>query len=577
MKLSIVLIVVLWAGLLCGTALCQPGIAPPDPDRLGVYTTEDCANDNVDVGSGGQTTIYCVLTGMSELELSNFDFYLRAESSSQLFILNHSIPPNWINLATVPEFYVAIDVPIPPGMYDELTLVSLTYLLMDYSPVYFFLEPVYSYSPLIPGSMSYGHLGIDQVPMSPVSGRHSSPVFGFNTGHVWYGVVGEILIMAQPEIYGHSWVLSGPDDFEHVGIGVQTLSGMQPGSYSLLWNEITEWVPPSPNPVEFTLEPGGTVQIEGTFRPLPQIQSVADVPNDQGRQARITWQRCPFDKTGEDYTITQYGVYRQQPAGSPEKLDGWDFIGSVPARTDLNYQFVASTLCDSTITDGLCETTFMISAMTADPGVFFDSLPGTGYSVDNLRPITPSGFKVEFNADQNVLTWDAPVDTDVDHYLVYRTNGSGAPPDPADKPLAVVQDTAYDDNDGGWGYAYWLVAVDHTGNRSDLTDWSDADISSVGNGSLPRKVALYPAVPNPFNPATTISFDLPRDQHVRLAIYGIDGRLIANLVNEMRGAGTNHCLWRGTNDAGQRVASGTYVYRMETEGFTDSGRLMLLK
>ncbi len=578
MKVFVTLLVALLIGATSGIAWAQPGIAPPLPDHLGVYTSEDCASDNVDI-VGSMTTIYCVLTGTSELNVSGFEFNLTPATSPSFIFAGATIPfPDVVNIATPPEFLVGLSNPVPPGAFNELTLASLDYFILDSLPVYLYLEPISSRTPSIPGSMAYITNYSDAIPMYPVSGDHANPVFGFNTGPVWWLGLGEISIQTDPPTFPSypMWELVDPYGDPLLGYGTDWLFEQYPGEYSLTWLEIPEWTTPTPNPVNFLLEAEGLAEVSGFYLPLPQILAVDDVPNDQGRQVRLTWQRCPYDIVDGEYTILEYGVYRQHPAGSSGKLGGWDYVGSAPARTDLEYQMVIPTLCDSTIAEGLCETTFMISAMTSDPAVFWDSQPGTGYSVDNLKPITPTGFKVAFSSDLNELAWDAPVDTDVDHYLVYRTNSVSTPPEAADPPLAQVHGTTYDDT-GGWGYVYWLVAVDPSGNRSDLTNWSEAEISGVGDSSLPQRVALYPAAPNPFNPATTISFDLPRDQHVRLAVYSIDGHLVTELVNEVRGAGTNHCLWRGTNHAGQRVASGTYVYRMETEGFTDSGRLMLLK
>lgn len=412
---------------------------------------------------------------------------------------------------------------------------------------------------------------------TPTPNPASVYLFEQNTSETINGtyqpLTGQIVVDGGPVEITPTWQLSGPDAFELSGSGDDTVTSLQPGEYSLFWNDDAEWTAPALNPVPVILAAGGSETVQGDYRALPRILSVEDVPNDQGRQVRLTWGRVPYDSPSWPTDITGYGVYRQQPATSGQKLAGWDFLGTAPARTDTEYQMVVATLCDSTVSGGYCPTTFMVSAMTDETAIFFDSLPAMGYSVDNLRPVTPSGLKVDFGASANVLTWDAPTDSDVDHYLVYRT--AGLPPTAQDAPLAQVSGTEYQD-DGGWNQSYWLVAVDHAGNRSDFTEWSNTDVSGV-DGSLPRVVALRDAAPNPFNPATKISFDLPRSQHVNLAIYGIDGKRVKVLVDEVRAAGTNQVTWRGMNDAGQRVASGTYLYRMEAEGFSETRRIMMVK
>ena len=84
--------------------------------------------------------------------------------------------------------------------------------------------------------------------------------------------------------------------------------------------------------------------------------------------------------------------------------------------------------------------------------------------------------------------------------------------------------------------------------------------------------------PNPFNPSTTITFGLKESAPTTLRIYDLTGRLIRTLVNgEVQSAGAHQYVWRGKNDNGQNVASGTYLYRLDAGTSTESRSLMLLK
>lgn len=84
--------------------------------------------------------------------------------------------------------------------------------------------------------------------------------------------------------------------------------------------------------------------------------------------------------------------------------------------------------------------------------------------------------------------------------------------------------------------------------------------------------------PNPFNPSTTISYRLAESLTVSLRIYDLSGQLVRTLVQgEGQSQGTHEFVWAGRNDSGQSVASGTYLYRLDAEGFMVSRRLMLLK
>jgi hypothetical protein len=102
-------------------------------------------------------------------------------------------------------------------------------------------------------------------------------------------------------------------------------------------------------------------------------------------------------------------------------------------------------------------------------------------------------------------------------------------------------------------------------------------VTGVGGGT-PRAFALHANVPNPFNPITTIHYDVPAPgADVTISIYDVSGRLIRSLVKEHRGAGTWSAQWNGENDRGQGVASGVYFYRMRAGEFVETKKMMLLK
>jgi alkaline phosphatase len=90
-------------------------------------------------------------------------------------------------------------------------------------------------------------------------------------------------------------------------------------------------------------------------------------------------------------------------------------------------------------------------------------------------------------------------------------------------------------------------------------------------------IALEQNFPNPFNPQTNIAFSLPRTEQVRLEIVDLQGRHVRTLIDEARGAGQHSVVWNGTSDSGQRVASGTYVYRLITDSLVQSKTMVLVK
>jgi hypothetical protein len=94
----------------------------------------------------------------------------------------------------------------------------------------------------------------------------------------------------------------------------------------------------------------------------------------------------------------------------------------------------------------------------------------------------------------------------------------------------------------------------------------------------PRQTALHQNVPNPFNPTTTIAFDLARDGHVRIKIFDVAGRLVRTLVDEELAAAFNRkVVWNGLGDTGERVSSGVYFYRLEADLFSSTRKMVVMR
>ncbi len=97
------------------------------------------------------------------------------------------------------------------------------------------------------------------------------------------------------------------------------------------------------------------------------------------------------------------------------------------------------------------------------------------------------------------------------------------------------------------------------------------------NAVVPSAFTLRPNYPNPFNPETTIEFELPAQAHVRLTVYNLLGQRIASLLDETRPAGIHSVQWRGSDDTGRQVGSGIYLVRMEAGTQIQTRRMTLLK
>ena len=101
------------------------------------------------------------------------------------------------------------------------------------------------------------------------------------------------------------------------------------------------------------------------------------------------------------------------------------------------------------------------------------------------------------------------------------------------------------------------------------------DISNAIN--TPVQFRLNQNYPNPFNPTTTLAYDLPKDELVNITIYDMMGRMVSNLVSSQQNAGYKSIQWDATNNAGQPVSAGVYLYSIEAGEFRQTKKMVLLK
>ena len=124
-----------------------------------------------------------------------------------------------------------------------------------------------------------------------------------------------------------------------------------------------------------------------------------------------------------------------------------------------------------------------------------------------------------------------------------------------------------------WRDENWLPRKRYEYNYS-----TDREVLSAGApAALPKKIVLSQAYPNPFNPVTTIRYDLPLGTDVHLVVFDILGREVKTLVNEKQEAGFKSVKWNGRNDMGQTVSAGMYFYRIHAGSFSKVQKMVLLK
>ncbi len=230
-----------------------------------------------------------------------------------------------------------------------------------------------------------------------------------------------------------------------------------------------------------------------------RMDSLVDVPDDQGGWLRIYFTRSSLDDTLEQsYPIARYDVHRrvdnpgllasiaaQRPeagsafiryadryylvneagAAASAPPGTWEVVGNVSAQQQNQYIRLVPTLADSAAS--ITWSVFYISAHTTTPSVYYNSPPDSGYSVDNIVPAVPTGFKIVFNTGNgNQLRWDPSTDSDFQYFRVYR----GSDPDFAPGPENLAGATAgtyWTDPDYDVGGIYYkITALDHAGNES---------------------------------------------------------------------------------------------------------------
>jgi hypothetical protein len=355
------------------------------------------------------------------------------------------------------------------------------------------------------------------------------------------------------------------------------------------------------------------------------IDSIVDVPNDQGGWAYLYFTRSGYDFAEEDsIPVSVYSIYRridgamlrrsaseqEQAAGKVDSgppatieeqvkppswlspcdvvyheggycivSDGtgsvglppgtWAVVGNVFAHQEDQNICLVPTVADSSAT--LTYSVYCISAETTTPSIYFISPPDSGYSLDNIAPSAPSGLTMTSATD---LAWDECPDDDFNYFTVF---GSAAPGlDTTAVLIGCTIETAMDVMGDQYDY-YHVTATDFVGNEGDASSVENTYAGVSGGEDLPQVFALEQNRPNPFELRTMIAFDLPEPCVVRLEIVDVQGRVVRVLADEAWLAGRHSVAWAGENDAGEVTGPGVYFVRIRASGFTATNKMLLMK
>jgi uncharacterized repeat protein (TIGR01451 family) len=191
----------------------------------------------------------------------------------------------------------------------------------------------------------------------------------------------------------------------------------------------------------------------------------------------------------------------------------------------------------------------------------------------------PADFALYCEQNQSLITlaWSAPVEPiyPVLTYKIYRRMGPGL-----FEMLGQVSTPGFVDNLTLDGHYYYYVRPVYSVGEGAPTETLEVDFPVVGNPEEPPVVlvnALNGNYPNPFNPATTISFSVAKAGNVDLRVYNTKGQLVRTLVSEAKKEGRHTIVWNGLDNNGKSVSSGMYLYRMQTGNFISTHKMMLIK
>jgi hypothetical protein len=194
------------------------------------------------------------------------------------------------------------------------------------------------------------------------------------------------------------------------------------------------------------------------------------------------------------------------------------------------------------------------------------------------QPSYPKNLTASVQASDVVLTWNENPELDLDSYYVYCDTVSRFAPSvdnfvgsvsAADTSLTfpAPADSAY----------YVVSAVDIDGYAGGYSDEASAGTATGAGEQLTYHNRLHQNVPNPFNPSTTVRYELRAPGAVTVAVYDVAGRMVKRLVDGSKAAGVHTVMWDGTSENGSRVSSGIYFYKLETVNFVQTRKMVLLK
>lgn len=211
---------------------------------------------------------------------------------------------------------------------------------------------------------------------------------------------------------------------------------------------------------------------------------------------------------------------------------------------------------------------------------------GTGYSILS-DPNASGGYYLEMRTNQGTVTWEIPGVNATGNYEIvfgYRLTFDSPKTQFINVNGTRSAELVFEGNQTSWLEKTTNVDLIEGNNIIEMElswGWMDLDylavpakiVTSVNEQlTLPAGYSLRQNYPNPFNPVTTISYSIPYDEHVKLKVYDLLGRILSTLVDKPQKAGIHNIQFNANN-----LSSGVYIYRIEAGEYSSTKQMSLIK
>lgn len=217
------------------------------------------------------------------------------------------------------------------------------------------------------------------------------------------------------------------------------------------------------------------------------------------------------------------------------------------------------------------------------PNVYYQFIShGISYSDLPSQPSVPTGFTVSgFSGQHPILSWNLNPESNIYQYKIYKDGNLLTSVSSSTNNYTVSSMIVGDKFADVTCFTIEAVSTSlgYSGQTSPKCTREDGgssaekvSLNSLNKPNTPKEYKLFNSFPNPFNPSTQITYQLPKDGFVNLVVYNSLGQNIAELVNEHQTIGKYSVLFNASN-----LPSGVYIYKLQAGGFSAVSKMILAK